>query len=248
MYKPFSLAGLPLRDMTRLYQEIAFFCIVNEYVCPNIAFSCDAQDSRFATDQNDVPYFLLENALTDEEALTMLKEEIPQRQEMFLQQEIDLSLFYYASAALAQSLEISCPAVFVTQHVGAGLGGVTNNDAETGRTTLIALKKVPDFSMMMETLSHEMRHAWQHEKHEQQFFGNYDFSLFGKDMDKYSLQPAEVDAVAYSQCFLKQALHVDMEWSRQSKKLKSMIQSRARKIRIAKRESFELLRQAAFVS
>jgi hypothetical protein len=50
----------------------------------------------------------------------------------------------------------------------------------------------------IEVLLHELRHAWQHEKHQNRFFDNYKFLSSGIDLKTYCMQPAEIDAEAFS--------------------------------------------------
>jgi hypothetical protein len=58
---------------------------------------------------------------------------------------------------------------------------------------------------MIESLAHEMRHCWQHETDAKKYFENYHYaSYYGKNLESYYLQPAEVDACAYALRFINE--------------------------------------------
>lgn len=46
--------------------------------------------------------------------------------------------------------------------------------------------------------AHEMRHIWQIQKHEEEFFKNYKPLNLCSDIDEYNIQDAELDANAYA--------------------------------------------------
>lgn len=123
----------------------------------------------------------------------------------------DISLFYCVAAMLAKSMHVRCPHIFVKNTLvgdGKGMRGmIFNTPGIYAKTTHIEIYENPGYHYidMLETLAHEMRHCWQHEKHPIKYYSNYQFitKFKGKRKEEYYLQPAELDARAYALRFLR---------------------------------------------
>ena len=119
-------------------------------------------------------------------------------------------IFWSMGALLAQSMKIRCPHIFVMndslERAECSRGNSYNTPGIYGKTTLIEIYDHHQCSTteMLETLAHEMRHCWQHEKKPYRFFSKYkDVSRFKPEcLENYYLQLAEIDARAYALRFV----------------------------------------------
>ena len=120
----------------------------------------------------------------------------------------DMTIWYLLAAMIAESTNTRCPQIMVHQ-CRNGLSGCSYNTEENyGKTMWIEIEDRPnEYTIdMVETLAHEMRHCWQHETDAKKYFENYHFtSYYGKNLESYYLQPAEIDACAYALRFINEA-------------------------------------------
>ena len=131
--------------------------------------------------------------------------------------ENDVSTFYLVGARLAKAMHIRCPHIFVNNNSTGDGNGMKGNAFNTpgvyAKTTLIEIYENPGCSRiaLLETLAHEMRHCWQHEKYPRKYFSNYKYYTDFKDkrQKEYYLQPAELDARAYALRFIRSATGVN---------------------------------------
>jgi len=125
----------------------------------------------------------------------------------------DISTFYLLGSLLAKSMNVRCPHIFVKNTpvgLAKGMKGMAFNTPGTyAKTTHIEIYENPRYHEidLFETLAHEMRHCWQHEKYPSKFFSSYKFYTEYKNEreEEYFLQPAELDARAYALRFLRAA-------------------------------------------
>lgn len=106
---------------------------------------------------------------------------------------------YGAAIYLADKLNLKkCPQIIgCSAQVIPDYKGMTIQD-ELNQTYCILIKNSMPLWEKLETLAHEMRHAWQHQVDHNKFFANYNFNFTKDNLEEYYLQPAEVDAEAFS--------------------------------------------------
>ena len=128
---------------------------------------------------------------------TMTKDNYYYRDSIPLGSFKDFSYDIYGVALVAcNRMNIKCPQIILSNELNQ-LRGVTWQGGDN-LTKLIQLKPGMSTSETMEVLLHELRHAWQHEKHHSKYFIDYRFLDTGIDLRDYMMQPAEIDAEAFS--------------------------------------------------
>ena len=103
---------------------------------------------------------------------------------------------YQIAIIACNMLRIKCPQIILTDTLKDTRGESWQNSQQL--TKVIFLKPGMTLAEETEVLLHELRHAWQHEKHQKKFFENYKFLDTGIDLKDYMMQPAEIDAEAFS--------------------------------------------------
>lgn len=68
----------------------------------------------------------------------------------------------------------------------------------TAERTIRIKKNVPNMYDLYFSISHEMRHVWQHKYFADEYFTEYKTPGECSDKTEYNLQPAEIDANAYA--------------------------------------------------
>ena len=103
---------------------------------------------------------------------------------------------YSVALHVCSLLQIQCPLILPSKSLSGVRGEAYQNSRNL--TKLILLRSGMGLQETIEVLLHELRHAWQHEKHQNRFFDNYKFLSSGIDLKTYCMQPAEIDAEAFS--------------------------------------------------
>ncbi len=132
----------------------------------------------------------------------------------------DMTELYTLATFVANTLRIACPQILMISDMGmvgaAGMAGLALNAGGTDcRTTMILLNSQVSFTEQCKSLIHEMRHAWQHEKHQIRFYGKDNekyryWTDYPEDKKQaYYLQKAEIDAEAFAWRVMKDTFGAD---------------------------------------
>ena len=146
----------------------------------------------------------------------------------------NMAYWYGLAYKIAESMNTRCPQIMVHKS-HSGLSGCCYNTKEDyGRTMWIEIdEKSAKYQIdMIENLAHEMRHCWQHETDAKKFFEKYHFTTyFGKNLEGYYLQPAEVDACAYALRFINEATGRNFSANKNYSKVNYAINRHAQKLK-----------------
>ena len=123
----------------------------------------------------------------------------------------NVSLIYSIAYMISIDLGIRCPPIIIRKKETILGGdsityrGTCFNDNNLKTTSIdIIEKEGQEIVSLSACLAHEMRHCWQHETDPIMYFEDYKYYLDfpQKKMEKYYLQPAEIDAYAYESQYL----------------------------------------------
>lgn len=113
--------------------------------------------------------------------------------------EVDYGFVYKVLLVISNRLKIPAIPLYIVKQMPTGyekLVGMTLQNVEQ-KTTAIMLNGTRDETMMINSLVHELRHAWQHMYH-QDWFDDYNINL---PLENYFDQITECDAAAYAYLF-----------------------------------------------
>lgn len=114
-------------------------------------------------------------------------------------------ILYRIVLDICSLLKIPAPAIFLSKRMPSTLkNGMEarglSYPGDKPYTTDIFVKGTMDSPSIIKTLSHELRHAWQHKYHND-WFDDYSTEKSGNE---YALQKAEIDADAFAYLYLEQ--------------------------------------------
>lgn len=108
---------------------------------------------------------------------------------------------YFEIFDVCADLRIKCPQLIVTKDQGLLQGSRGCILPSNGGYPYVFVKADTDLGFIIDLLPHELRHIWQHKYHEKKYFSDYKYFKDLTDHEEmlaYYLQPAEVDAEAFS--------------------------------------------------
>lgn len=209
------------RDMRKIYRAIALAPEFEYEKCPvllvDVGMPLDLDFVEFKSKDGLCRVILTRSGLQDDDVIKIVTgrdksyagccEDLPSELYSFLYTTKDMTTWYLLATRIANSTNTRCPQIMVHQCQN-GFGGCSYNTEENyGKTMWIEINDRPmKYTInMIETLAHEMRHCWQHETDAKKYFENYHFvNFYGKNLENYYLQPAEVDACAYALRFINE--------------------------------------------
>lgn len=141
---------------------------------------------------------------------------------------------YRIMVMICEALHIPAPALYIADQMPdkcQNLSGATfpgNVDYCTDIFIKSEGSDTASFCCEAKALIHELRHVWQHKYRPELFDGYFEYKLSNKDA--YALQPAEIDANAYSFLLMKVICGIDMDAFGVPDKERKLIEKRIHKI------------------
>ena len=114
---------------------------------------------------------------------------------------IDMTEIYLLASTVGAHLRISLPQIIIIMDTHFNMSGLLINQPGNPQKIQLSkalLLKVDGLAMLMSCLLHELRHVWQRQYEPRRYFKKYDVTLADRDLEKYYLQDAEIDADAFS--------------------------------------------------
>lgn len=209
------------KDMRKIYRAIALAPETEYEKCPvllvDVGMPLHLDYVEFKSKDGLCRVILTRSGLEDDDVIKIVTgrdksyksccEDLPSELYSLFYTTRDMTTWYLLASLIAESTNTRCPQIMVHQ-CQDDFSGCCYNTEIYGKTTWIEINDRPeDYNInMIETLAHEMRHCWQHETDAKKYFENYHFaSYYGKNLESYYLQPAEVDACAYALRFINEA-------------------------------------------
>lgn len=180
-------------DMVPIYRKLLTFYAKKKDECPSLFVVEDLPDGLSYIKCSDI--LIVKCGIPLDHSMT--RDNYRYRGSIPLYSFKDTSYDIYALTLLAcDRMNIRSPQIILSNELKdmRGIARQDNNDL----TKLIELRVGMDLSETAEVLFHELRHAWQHEKHPNKYFSNYKYLDTGIEMEEYMKQPAEIDAEAFS--------------------------------------------------
>ena len=235
------------QDMRKIYREIALVSETEHKKCPVLLVDAGMplylDYVEFKSKDGLCRVILTRSGLQDDDVIKIVTgrdksytgccKDLPNEFYSFLYTTRDMKIWYYFAALIAESTNTRCPQIMVHQCQNSLGGCIYNTEENYGKTTWIEIEDRPkEYALnMVETLAHEMRHCWQHETDAKKYFENYHFvSYYGKDLESYYLQPAEVDACAYALRFINEAKGIKFLSNKNYSKVNYAIERQAKKM------------------
>ena len=180
-------------DMVPIYRKLVSLYRNAKDFCPTLYIVEDLPEGISYIKSSDI--LLLKRGISLESS--MLKNNY------FYRESIPLVSFqsvaydiYNVTLFACDRMNIQCPLILLSNELKQTRGETWQNSNNLSK--IIALRNNMRLDEYIEVLMHELRHAWQHEKHHDKFFRNYKFLDTGIDLKDYLMQPAELDAEAFS--------------------------------------------------
>ena len=233
-------------DMRKIYRAIAQAPEMEYEKCPvllvDVEMSSFLDYIEFKSKDGLCRVILTRSGLQDDDVVKIVTgrdksytgccDDLPDEFYSFLYTNKDMKKWYLLATLIAESTNTRCPQIMVHKSQN-GFGGNCYNTEDYGRTTWIEINDRPieDSINMVEALAHEMRHCWQHETDAKKYFKNYHYtSYFGKNLESYYLQRAEVDACAYALRFINEATGKNFRADKYYNKVNCAIERHAKKL------------------
>lgn len=206
-----ELSELPL-DMTAVYNFLTTQYAEKPDQCPMAAVVKDLPGGRktipLKTGDGKIRVILVKEG-TNLDIVSALYEEFQNPSEA---DELPIdSDFYYDSADvyelygtilfITNALGIPCPQLVYMKNYPVAGSNVLGARNEMNRTILLFLRQLENITLEAKHMAYELRHSWQHEKHEKLYFSDYFMPSEGAGEDerhRFMLQKAEIDAEAFS--------------------------------------------------
>lgn len=187
----FGLSPDNIPNMAPLYRKLLNIYSESHSECPTL-FIVD--DSMI-----DIPYIkcsdnlILKRGVSLEKTMTEDNCDISALLTSFGKGAYDI---YRAALLACDILDIKCPIIVPINNTG-GFNGIALQNRKC-LTKIIQIEADLRRLDQLAALFHELRHAWQHEKNHKKYFRGYKFLGPGIDAHEYLMQPAELDANAFS--------------------------------------------------
>lgn len=145
----------------------------------------------------------------------------------------DLSKIYHVASLVASTLNIPCPQVFPSDRMSLSGELYCNGKLAGGKPYIILIKAGKSLISIYKTISHEIRHAWQHYTDPEKYFSDYhvlsDYPGNREEKcDLYFRQEAELDAEAYALAFTHYHFDLPLNWRQYSEITSKNLESRAK--------------------
>ncbi len=210
--------GDTIVNLRQFYQKIGNYCIEEKINCPNffagVSLPEDLPYVNFVTEDEKYNAIVLNTNIKRADLFEYAVKAMSSEAyvidnnggmfEAFYNDFTDMAEIYRNASTICEWLRIPCPQIIVSKN--APLNGCAYNTESGDKTVWIHIKQKESIKKMYCTLAHELRHAWQHKYYNEKYFKDY--KMFDKDSSHdekvaYYLQPAEIDAYAFSFCFMK---------------------------------------------
>lgn len=224
----FNVTDFSITDMTQLYAELSYYGIGSDTSIPPVLVLPGDVESINTYEKEIICLTLGEKNLSRKKLSAEILASIKNYEKDGFSTKTDMSMYYLIGANLAQSLNIQCPQIIVSDN--EGVVNATYNTLDNRRSYCIVLKKQNDCRETILCLAHEMRHAWQHEKHSQLYFKDYNYDLIKTDLKSYLMQEAEIDADAYAYRMMKDVFNVNWKPNRKFPEVNQVVADRSKKI------------------
>ena len=235
------------RDMRKIYHVLSRAPEFKYKKCPvllvDVEMPLDLDYIDFKSEDGRCRAILTKSGLQDDDVIKIVTGrdnsykgycgDLPSDLCSFLYTTRDMTTWYFLAAAIAESTNTRCPQIMVHQCQNGFSGCSYNTEENYGKTTWIEINDKPDKYTynMIETLAHEMRHCWQHETDAKKYFEDYHFAnYYGKNLENYYLQPAEVDACAYALRFINEVTGQNLLADKKYIKVNYAIERNAKKM------------------
>ena len=180
-------------NMAPIYSRIISIYKNDPDSCPTIYVVEDLPENQTYFKCSDI-LVLKRSVLPD---ATMKTDNYLYREDLHFGSFRDSSFDVYTAALTAcNRMKIMCPQIMPSDSLGSFRGMALQDMFNI--TRILHLRNGMSLLETFEVLFHELRHAWQHEKHHNKYYDNYKFLTSGIDLKSYMMQPAEIDAEAFS--------------------------------------------------
>jgi len=204
-------------NLRQFYKKIGNYCIEEKIKCPNflagVSLPEDIPYVNFLTEDEKYNAIVLNKNIKRADLFDYAVEAMSSEAyvidnnggilEAFYNDFTDMAEIYRTASTICEWLRIPCPQIIVSKN--APLNGCAYNTESGDETIWINIRQNDPIKEMYLTLAHELRHAWQHKYNNEKYFKNYKMYDENSSYDEkvaYYFQPAEIDAFAFSVCFM----------------------------------------------
>ena len=234
-------------DMTNIYSYLTAAFDKNTDQCPMVIVVSDLPDDRTAWRLNDETGRTRAILIKENQGTELVGEVFKEMQQPtepdFLPKD---SGFYYAgddifniyvvALTIATSLKIPCPQIIYTANMPVASAKSLSLDNSKGVVNTILLHESDSVTKAIYSLGNEMRHLWQHLKHEKIYYADYKGLSEQPDEEElkaFMLQKAEVDADAYAIRLLEHILNVSVKAGKQFEEVNRAIDEKASRMAVS---------------